>query len=57
MMVPGMLALLMLMDGDADQSGMLMHPTMVPAMFGFWKAGTLEAQVSNFTPFLSQIQK
>ena len=52
-------------DGDADQpgilvlcmvlSGMLMHPIMVPALFGVWKVGALEVQVSNFTLFLSQI--
>ena len=35
---------------------MLMDPIMVPALFGVWKVGALEAQVSNFTPFVSQIQ-
>ena len=65
MLVPGMLVLLMLVARDADQpgmlvlwmvlSGMLMNLTMVPAMSGVWKGGALEAQVSNFTRFLSQI--
>ena len=62
-----MLALLMLMDGDADQPviqvfhmvlfGMLMHPIIVPALFRVWKVGALEAQVSNLTLFLSPIKK
>ena len=40
-------------DGDANQpdilvlwmvlSGMLMHPIMVPALFGVWKFGAFEA--------------
>ena len=59
--------LLMLMVRDADQpgvlvlwmvlSGMLMNLMMVPAMSGVWKAGALEAQVTNLTLFLSQISK
>ena len=64
MLVPGVLVLLMLVVRDADQpgilvwmvlSGMFMNLTMVPVMSGVWKAGALEAQVSNFTLFLSQI--
>ena len=65
MLVPGMLVLLMLVVRDADQpgmlvlwmvlSGMLMNLRMVPAMSDVWKAGALEAQVSIFTLFLSQI--
>ena len=65
MLVPGMLILLMLVVRDADQlgmlvlwmelSGILMNLTMVPAMSGVWKVDALEAQVSIFTLFLSQI--
>ena len=65
MLVPGMLVLLMLVVRDADQpgmlvlwmvlSGMLMNLRMVPAMSDVWKAVALEAQMSNFTLFLSQI--
>ena len=65
MLVPGILVLLMLVFRDTYQpgmlalwmvlSGMLMHPIMVQTLFGVWKVGALEAQVSNFTLFLSQI--
>ena len=67
-MMHGMLVLYILMDDDdAGQpgilvlwmvlSGMLMHLIVVPAtaLFRVWKFVALEAQVSNFTLFLSQI--
>ena len=64
---PGMLALLMLMDGDADQPGISNdldgvvwhvdasdnHSSLVCCL----ESWCIEAQVSNFTLFLSQIQK